>query len=201
MWSDAIAKHASSLTCLADRVCRSNTVGFEFILQPSQKFHPLASLGPWSLAWRDGKIECRQYGKVLGSLNWEPVVGFPHVMSKSDKKNHGQVDMIKGNIALAYSYGRKELMLYLNGKHVSFKVDHQEMDEFAVYGLSKTQYMRNAFWYFSARTPEQIDVLFQARRVSKSSLALFAPLDDRVFAKEAPLMNFAPTGMGFVESK
>lgn len=187
MWSGALGERHQHWECVADRQCHSNTVGFEMRVSKALKHAPLMSLGPWSLALKNGKIECRQYGQIL-----------PLGQSFSLREKDGYW---LSQLALVYSYGRQSLSLYVDGQVEEHTVDHLEMDTFSLYPRSSEHQLRNAFWYYSARSKRQLDLLFGSRRVAKSSLALLAPLDDQVFAPEAPLLNLAPTDMGFVEVK
>jgi lysophospholipase L1-like esterase len=185
-WSQSIAEAKCVWSCMADRPLHSNTIGFEIRWSEKTKPTTLTALGPWILECdRDGYLICREGKKKLSS-------------SKTLKlKRDGEFGTAQ--IALSYSYGRQTLTLFLDGETVDFTVGHHEIEQFQLTSVKEDLQYRNAFWYYAAQTSSQLDSMFETKRISKSSLALYAPLDDQVLADEAPLLNLAPTELGFVQ--
>ena len=187
-WSQAIAEAKGVWSCMADRPLHSNTIGFEVRWSAKTKPAVLATLGPWSL-------KCDGEGQVICLQGRESLVANK-VLKIERQGTHGTAQ-----IALSYSYGRQTLTLYVDGETVDFPVGHHEMEEFQLTSVKEDLQYRNAFWYYSAQTASQLRSMFETKRISKSSLALYVPLDDQVIADEAPLLNLAPTELGFVQEK
>jgi hypothetical protein len=187
VWTSAIEiGDLDWLTAVADRELHSNTIGFEVKLnQLPMEDNTIAKLGKWNIvASKKGKIYVSDKNKMLIQ---------PLNMAKNDAGSW------VAKVSLGYSYVRKELSLCINDQISKCMTTHEDI-RFYKLGLNMGSDLsfRNAFWYYSSLPFYSITSIFESGRISKSSLALFAPLDDGVVVDDVPFLNLAPTELGFV---
>lgn len=98
---------------------------------------------------------------------------------------------------MAYRYGRSELVLYVDGEATVLTGVKQATRMFYLAGTpdepaAEGDY-RNCTLHYAALSQGMIQNNFKTGRISYSSLALFAPLDDLWVAPSLRLINLAPT--------
>jgi hypothetical protein len=174
------------LTAVADRQLHSNTIGFEvkFSSMPMKDII-IAKLGKWNIvASRKGQI-------FVSDMN--------HLLIQPLSMSRDEVGNWVAKVSLAYSYGRKELVLSVDDQVLKCMTTDEEINSFKLrLDASSSLSFRNAFWYYSSLPFYMIQSIFESGRISKSSLALFSPLDDGMIVDDLPFLNLAPTELGFV---
>jgi lysophospholipase L1-like esterase len=182
-WNNLSTQRISKLACKADRTLHSHTFGFECRINTKlNKTIPIAET-------ENLKLTYDPTGKIV--LSFQNSILLEQVIDKNPESEH--------KIAVSYSYARREILLSINGETKTAKTERQETNEFNLIleGEKQIQF-RNAFWYYSSLSKESIGRVFNSNKIPWSSLALYSPLNDRIFAKRIPLLNEAPTELGFI---
>ncbi|MBF0197359.1 MAG: hypothetical protein HQL32_06595, partial [Planctomycetes bacterium] len=99
------------------------------------------------------------------------------------------------HIAIAYRHATGKLCLYVDGMTKEYFAGKLSDSTFEL--RAEGVRVRNAFVYYSAIATEWFDTLFYSKRIPKSSLAVFSPLDDGLVIPGVPLLNLTLGDKGF----
>ena len=125
-------------------------------------------------------------------LNTDGYLRYTSPTGETITDNIAVNDNLWHNVTLTHFYARGETLLYRDANLVGNTAEQLELDMFRVHGTSSPANVsyRNWFVYRSGMNSEEITMVYNGTLL-KSSLELYAPLDDANILSSDPYVNLA----------